>query len=224
MIIEQNSIITLNICIIIAFLITIFKGFKDGFIATFFSLIASILLYFIAWPTAKYLSWFYTFYKYKSQANFPEAINQFLTANMNQIIWYIVIIVLGSIIIKIVFSLSKVVNKVKYVGSVNQISGLALGFVITVVYAAVIGFVLNLGIFSNGKQVINQTVLSLYQYPIQIGTQIGNEFLKNDGVKILKMLDKEVKLSDQEVQNLVKILKEKGVSEAEIQTLLPQAR
>lgn len=224
MYIESSVIVTINIVIILLFLWTIFKGFMDGFVATLLSLIASVLLFFIAWPISKYLAQYVSLYQYQGNTVIPNVINSFIKQNINQILWYILIIIFGNLIVKIMIKITKSINKTFIVGTLNQILGLALGFLITVVYAAVIGFILNSGIFKNGNEVIEKTVIKLYAIPVKIGTTLGEEVLKNDSLLISSIMNTEKSLTEEEVNIVIKSLQDKGVDEEVIQKLLPLIR
>lgn len=224
MYIESSVIVTINIVIILLFLWTIFKGFMDGFVATLLSLIASVLLFFIAWPISKYLAQYVSLYQYQGNTAIPNVINSFIKQNINQILWYILIIIFGNLTVKIMIKITKSINKTFIVGTVNQILGLVLGFLITVVYAAVIGFILNSGIFKNGNEVIEKTVIKLYAIPVKIGTTLGEEVLKNDSLLISSIMNTEKSLTEEEVNIVIKSLQDKGVDEEVIQKLLPLIR
>lgn len=224
MYIESSVIVTINIVIILLFLWTIFKGFMDGFVATLLSLIASVLLFFIAWPISKYLAQYVSLYQYQGNTAIPNVINSFIKQNINQILWYILIVIFGNLIVKIMIKITKSINKTFIVGTINQILGLVLGFLITVVYAAVIGFILNSGIFKNGNEVIEKTVIKLYAIPVKIGTTLGEEVLKNDSLLISSIMNTEKSLTEEEVNIVIKSLQDKGVDEVVIQKLLPLIR
>lgn len=224
MYIENSVILSINIMIIVIFGWTIFKGFKDGFIATFLSLIASVILFFIAWPISRILAQNFILYQYNGINEVSTVIGKLVTQNINQILWYAILIVFSNIIVKILIKVAKGINETFIIGKTNQILGLILGFVVTVVYAAIIGFILNSGIFKNGNAVINHSILKLYEIPIKIGVQLGEDILKNDALLISSIINEDMQLSEEEKNLVIKSLKEKGVKEEVINKLLPLMR
>lgn len=159
--------IVINCIAIILMLAFVIKSYIDGFILSLYDLCAAIFILFVSYHLS-------TNFAYKIPL-IPQNILPQLTLSQIEVIdwmlnaafayfanlaaWFLILVIVLNIISFFVRKMIKSISKVRLLSGINRIAGALLGGVKGLMAIIVMGWLLSLPVFSNGKQVVANSLL-----------------------------------------------------------------
>lgn len=216
MVISAEIFPMINIGCLIFILICILIGIKRGFLlqlANLAGMIASLIFAFMFAPVlAKQIRLFPS-----SLIDFGyDFLNELIYPYINQLAWFVVIVLLIKIVILILKPLIKMVQKLPVLKQCNELFGGILGGVQALLWIMVLSVALRLPFFLNGSEVVENTMIRVPALMIEIGLEkmpIETEQIE-EAAKILDNLlseNKDEMLSEEEIQKIGNVLNEEQV-------------
>jgi len=229
----------INMMIFIFLFIMLVWGYFKGFLLQIFSILIFIAVVFVSWMIAPALAKALPLMQANEQFNILPIIGPMFQQSINTILWFI-IIVFGLMVTSFFFRpVLKGIGKLPIIKIVNRILGLVLAGIKAVVILIIVTLILNAGIFTNGKDVVNQSVLSQVQPvstfvvqaisakfdPSGVMAKImtGQEFSVEDTI-VLNAWLKSKNIPDDVIPVLSKVLRLKSVNATEMGVLLSWMR
>ncbi len=156
----SNSTFILNVIIIGFLLMFLIVGYKKGAIKQFFNLFSLMMALLFAWifyiPFGKLFA-----ISPKTIVPFQSTILQdFFYVKVNQLLWFVILFIAGFIFMKFLSVVFNFVSKVPGINLLNKVGGLFFGLINFVVVAFITIFFLSMPIFTNGANLINNSLLS----------------------------------------------------------------
>lgn len=160
MILGNEYILGINIVCLIVIIFNLYEGYKNGILAKLFSLLSFFLLSFIAYQMAPIVAKLYSFVKYA-----PESMRQYLQISgfmqyVDQVLWFFILLFVFRIIAKILLHTLKRLHKIPVYHLFSASLGAILGFLEGIIICIFIAMFLQSGLFVNGKQIMQKTILS----------------------------------------------------------------
>jgi len=219
MFISESLIRYINPVLMFLLALLVFQGYRKGFLNKILSSVSFLVIVIVGWNLAPAFS---TVFKIlpRSYAPYQDTpLADFFYMYTNQILIFVVIVVLASIVIFLLKPITEIFTSVPGISFVNATLGAFFGVVEMTLFSFVLLFVLHSPIIQNGQEVIDQTFFKqinhLQERVFTIGSDVLNEFdvlsdsIDNEANALsLKNLLVEHGYSDQEVQNFIEQLGE----------------
>ncbi len=216
MLISADVFPMINIGCLIFLLICILIGIKRGFLLQLANLAGMIVSLIFAFMFAPVLA--------KQIRLFPSSLidlgydflNELIYPYINQLAWFVVIVILIKIVILILKPLIKMVQKLPVLKQCNELLGGVLGGVQALLWIMVLSVILRLPFFTNGNVVVEQTMIRIPALMIEMGMEnmpINAQQIE-DVAKILDNLlaeNKDEVLTEEEIQKIGQVLNEEQV-------------
>ena len=149
----------INVAVLAIYIICLIVAYKNGFLYEALGLVINIVIlgaaYFISPLLAKQFSLINIDY-----STYPIAEIFDLNYLLNCVLWFFIAAVVLSIAGSIVKHLFKSVSDIPFLGFMNRILGLVIGFVNATVIALLISVFLSFPFISNGRQIKEDSILS----------------------------------------------------------------
>ncbi len=205
-----------NIILIFLFLLTVYRGYKNGMILQVVGLVNTFVAVFIAWLFSDVFVSIYKFVEY-SETGLPK-FDGFVTEHANRLIWFVVLFVLIRVFLVVLKPIASLISKMPLIKQVNSVLGAAFSVVSYFVYMMILIFVLTLPIVKNGTDVIENSYLKyINQMSEPVLGMFDETILQN---KTFQYLVSERELTVSQKQSLVDMLSENGFSDEEIREFL----
>lgn len=174
-----------NTIILAVLLLLMVVGFVRGFMLSLIDLLGTFAILVIAYLVSPMLASMFSIAPHITFDVGVEALNLIIVERINQLFWFVIVFIVGSIVILFMKPVVKVVGQLPLIKQLNSILGLVLGFVKGYVIALIVIFVLSTPLINNGRIIIEETwlgsieessavVLHLMENPKEI-----NEVLQN---------------------------------------------
>lgn len=148
-----------NIAVLAIYIICLIVAYRNGFLYEALGLVINVVIlglaYFISPLMAKQFNLInidYSFYP------IAEILN--LNYLLSCILWFFIAAAVFSIVGALIKHLFKSVSDIPFLGFVNQILGMAVGFINATIIALLISLFLSFPFISNGKQIKEDSILS----------------------------------------------------------------
>lgn len=176
MLINSSWFIVIDILVIAFIGFTIVNGIRKGFVLQMidlFSLIVAIVVAFLFAPT---MGAAFSIVGLGSDAGLIDLLTNQL---VNIGVWFVIIVIAVKLVLLLVRPIFKFVTKLPLVSSVNKILGGVFGLVISFMWVLVLTTFLLTPMISNGKDVVNGTILK----PLDEITEVASTYFKNELAK-----------------------------------------
>lgn len=219
MLISDSIIQYTNLILLVMLVLLVYQGYKKGFVSKLLSSISFLVIVLVGWNLAPAFSSVFQILP-RSLAPYQDTpLAEFFYGYINQILIFVVIVVVASIVIFLLKPITEIFTSVPGISFFNATLGAFLGVVEMTIFSFVLLFVLHSPIIQNGQEVIDQTFLKhmdvLQERVITIGNDIMMEFdVLNDSIdneasaNELKNFLVEHGYSDQDVQKFIEQLGE----------------
>ena len=173
--IPKDYFIYVNIVVAIVFILNIFKSYKNGFIYELVNLAFLVFSILCSWFIAPVLAnkvFIYDANKLVDNKLPLDNINVFV----NTIIWFVLLLLILNVLFLLLKPLLKFFSKIPVLGTVNKILGGIVGIIYGLFITIIISLILTLPIFTNGKEVVDNTVL---KYANILNKEVTKIVIKN---------------------------------------------
>ena len=219
MTIPENVIPLINIGLVLWLIIAMVMGYQKGFIWEILSILGILVCIFIAWIVAPGMA--------EIIKVFPESVAPFrgtsvgdlVYTRLNYITWFVIIVIVLLIVLALMKPLFKAITELPVLKQVNGVLGALFSGVKTLVFFVLLVYVLSSAVISNGKDIIEGTLLRY----VQMGSRqtiavISRSFSQN--VAIQKMLSDPLSLTEDDLTSIVKWLNNSKLSRDTIREFL----
>ena len=155
--IPTNAFILIDAIVVLIFLISFFHGYKKGLIYQVLSLVSFGIAVIFAWILSPIFAKRYILIE--ASTNFSDM----LMANIfNQVIWFIIVLVVAKVLFDIILHLSKIISKIPLIGFLNKILGALFGLIYGFIWTVLLSSLLMMPFFDNGQEVRDNTLLNFF--------------------------------------------------------------
>ncbi len=150
----------LNIALVAVFVITIILGVKKGFLSSLLDFVGAIVVFLISYLIAPVLAG-----QFALASNFinidvgNEFINQLIFDKSNELIWFVIIFVVGMIVVAVVKKVTDIVSKLPGIKQLNSLLGGVFGVIYGWIICLVVVFVFSTPLVKNGRIIIERSLL-----------------------------------------------------------------
>jgi len=148
----------INIAIVIVYIISIFKSYRKGFIYEALMLVVTFCSFYLAYMLSSPLASAFPLLKAE---NFDEKMYQVLAPMLNQVLWFALIVLFFKLVTLFILPIFKIFTKIPLIGPINKFLGGIVGFLNATVWLYLFSILLALPLFSNGKEIRDNTLFSL---------------------------------------------------------------
>lgn len=174
-----------NTIILAVLLVLMVVGFVRGFMMSLIDLLGTFVILLVAYFVSPLLASTFTIAPHITFDVGVEVLNTIIIDRINQLFWFVVVFVVGSLVILFIKPVVKVVEKLPVIKQLNSLLGLVLGFVKGYIIALIAIFVLSTPLINNGRIVIENSwlggieessglVLQLLENPKEINEALQN--------------------------------------------------
>lgn len=154
MYIDTNYFMFINIGVILILVISVLLAYKNGFVYQALNLVSFVVAFLASMTLAPTLSRYFPLFT--DYVSVSDAISKTF---MNITLWYVIVFVVFKLVLAILLVVAKIFNKIPLIGGVNKILGAVMGVVTGAIWILLLTTLLATPLFSNGKEVINHTII-----------------------------------------------------------------
>lgn len=172
-----------NMIIVVFLLVSMYLGYRRGFLYQVFTLLGLLTAILISWFFAPVVSEMCPIYPVEWS---PFAYTDFADvfySKMNTLVWYIILFAVVMVVFLLLKPFAKSVQKIPLIGTINQVFGMLFGLLPGLVTILFVTYFLSTPIVKNGKDVIEQTwlgpirnattnIVSVLQEPYEVNEAI----------------------------------------------------
>ncbi len=219
MTLSSNSVLFINIGVILFLLISIVLGYKRGFLWQVIKTIGILAVLLLSWILAPGFSDLIKIFPKKYAPFQDTSLADVFYDKINALVWFLIIFLVGLIIIAIIKPLFKVVLEFPIIKQFNSLLGAFFALIPAFIVVIIITFLLNTAIFTNGKDIVENSVL---KYTSTITEKITNILSKSfkENVAIQKMISDPLSLDTEDIKSIIEWLKKANISSEDIYQFL----
>lgn len=154
MYIDTNYFMFINIGVVFILIISVLLAYKNGFVYQALNLISFVVAFLASMTLAPTLSRYFPLFT--DYVSVSDAISKTF---MNIVLWYLIVFVVFKLVLAILLIVAKIFNKIPLIGGLNKILGAVMGVVTGTIWILLLTTLLATPLFSNGKEVINHTII-----------------------------------------------------------------
>ena len=155
----NNTGLYINIFLILVLVFSVFRGYRKGFIIQvigFFSLILAAVVAWILYPSFGKLFQILP----NSMAPFQTTnLKDFFYLKTNSILWFIILFFVALILIKFIAKVLDLISRAPILNFINRVLGVGFSLINVLLISGLLVFGLSLPLFTNGQDVIEDSVL-----------------------------------------------------------------
>lgn len=211
------SVLYVNGCIVIGFLILLYSGYKKGFLYKVISLLSFFFMGILAWWLSSLFQHTYDVFP-KSYTLFQGTfLEEMVYDSLNRFTWFLCIFIIGQIALLCIRPFLKVVNELPVISLMNRYAGMALGAIQGICACFIIYMICQLPFFPNATTVANESLLRYSEPVVQ-------QLLTYANVPIHELqavfTSSDTGLSLENLQSLQQWLRKQNVKEEQIQVVM----
>ena len=217
--IENNTMMLINIGIILFMILLVWSGYRHGFLMKLVSILGFVVVGIAAWwlsePIAKLLAIF-------PRDSIPlkgTIIESFLYENMNRLMIFVILFIVLNLAILLLKPILKVISDIPVVSLVNKIAGAILGGIQGILILFLVTLVLRLPMISNGAGIVKNSLLRYSEPAVDLMMFYAKEPLTQISVLFDMMNEKEA-LTKQEVEDIRSWLVSQKIEEEQVNAIM----
>lgn len=169
------ELIVNSLMVLFVFLV-VYNSYKEGLVYCLIKFITSLCSIFVLWFIAGEISPYLMIYPH-NQVPIVEMVDQNILYELcNRLFLFIIMFIIIQLVLILIRPLSKIINQIPLVGSLNKLGGMLLGFLESMLVLIVISFVLTLPIIPSGNDIINN---SWFKYSSIVHEYVYENYLNN---------------------------------------------
>lgn len=201
----------INIFLIALFLISVYRGYKKGFITQVIGFFTLILAGIIAWTLYLPFGKLFSIIP-KNMAPFQTtSLSEFFYQKSNAILWYIIIFIVSLIIIKFITIFLNLISKAPIINLINRVLGVGVSLISYIFIVWLLVFGLSLPLFVNGNEVIETSILKYNEVVAEKAGPILEKPLEQL-TSLQKVISKPDQATTSDVENMQKWMLNNKVS------------
>ena len=161
MVIPQNCFIYISVFIVAIYLIMMIVGYKRGLLYELIGLFFTALSVAAAWFVSPVLAGLFPIIDLANYSDETKLLSKLFDLNqlINTIAYFLIVFLLLKLLYFFLSLLLKSLNKVPVIGTLNKFLGSVFGVLNATIIVLCLSMLLSLPIFSNGKEVRENTIL-----------------------------------------------------------------
>ncbi|QRG87416.1 CvpA family protein [Bulleidia sp. zg-1006] len=184
MIISQDWVLWINVMAVLILFGNTFFGYKNGLLATVYSIVSFVIVYVVAYLLSPGLTKICPIHPF-----FPKEIQLYLRTlkidtYIDQVLWFIISLVFLKVLSNILYHIFKRVHEIPVYHAFSALFGAIVGFFEGLALCFILLFVLQSGLFKNGKDISRQTILKPIQSTSELAYRTTMEQKWFDDLKI----------------------------------------
>ena len=216
---DTGSII--NIAVIAFTVLAVVIGYKKGFLWQLLKILGILACILVAWILAPGLSELVHIIPESWTPFVASPLAGFFYEKLNSICWFIIVFLIGLLILVIIKPIFKSITNLPGLKTANKVIGAILALVPVFIVCLLVTFVLNSAIFTNGKDIVNGSILKYNNVIIEKGLTLFSGKL-SENIAIQKIINDPLSLDKKDVEAIVKWLQESQVDGDTIYEFLKQ--
>lgn len=214
--IPVDWMVYINGLLIIWILFDLYRGYKRGLILQVVDLVGTFVSLLTAWLLAPVFMNLFTFFK--TSGNGVLLINQFMSKQINQLIWFVILFVVIRILLLVVTPLASFISKMPLIKQVNSAVGGVFSIVFFGVKLIIVLFLLTTPFVTNGNEVIENTWFKYVAKATEPVMKFADELVdRNSGIQ--SIINKQ-RLPEDQIKAMTDWFKDNGFTEGEIREFL----
>lgn len=219
MTLPSNSVIFINLCVVLLLIISVIIGYTKGFLWQLVKLLGIIGLILFSWILAPGLSDLVHVFPRKYAPFNDTSLADIFYDKINTLCWFVIVLIVGLIILALIKPLFKVVTEVPVIKQVNQFVGAILSLIPATIAIVLTTYLFNTAIFTNGKDMVNNSLLKYSDKLVdKVVVLLNKSFEEN--LAIQKMISDPLSLKEEDVKSIINWLKTNQLSSQEIYDFL----
>ena len=211
MTLPSNSVVFINIAVIAFLIISLVVGYMKGFMWQLVKTLAVLGVILLCWIVAPGLSKLIQVFPAKYAPFQDSPLSSVFYDKINTLCWFLIVLVVGLIVIAIIRPVFNFITELPVVKQVNKIVGALLSVLFT--------YILNTAIFTNGKEIVNNSILKYTNVVVDKVADILKDTLA-ENLAIQKMLSDPLSLQKEDISNIINWLKRSQVDSQQIYDFL----
>ncbi|MBR2067814.1 MAG: CvpA family protein [Solobacterium sp.] len=184
--INESWFMYINIAILIMTIVFVFLGYKKGFVRSIVSLFTSLIAMYVAWLFSGILAEHLPIWPVNIHALNGTALAEAARRYINEIFWFVVLVILVRILLTFVNYLLKSLKDIPLIGKFDSLLGGVFGVVESCIWIFILSIILALPVFKNGMDVKNNTVIGpVSSISSAIFSHVSNEFKNSEAIDSL---------------------------------------
>jgi uncharacterized membrane protein required for colicin V production len=211
-----------NVLLIAYVLLSLFFGFRKGFLLSLLDILGFILAIVLAFIFAPRLAQMIPLMSDADVITQFPMLGLLIFYQVNTLIWFFILFVIISLVLLLLRPVLKSVNKIPLVGGINQILGAALGGLKALFFLWLLSLLLATPLFSNGQALVDESFLGAYQ-TLNIESPLNSSL----NIDLLYKLSRQEDLTDEEeaaIQSYVKGIFEQEAFRSYVQDMFDSGR
>ncbi len=219
MTIPESVIPFINIALIIFLILALFTGYRTGLVWQLLKLLGFLAVILLAWMLCSPLAELIKIFPAAWSPFTNTILQDVMYAKLNQISWFIILLVVGWLLLLIIKPLSKVITELPLIKSVNHILGAVFALIPYAICVIILCYVIQTPLFTNGQKVVDSTLFHYADTAVSYGKNIiGNAFAENEAVQ--KLLYDQNNLTQDDLKAIVSWLTSNNLNSMQIREFL----
>ncbi len=184
MTIPSSLFIVINILIIVLYIFLIIQAYRKGFLYELLSFLGFVLSFFISWFISPILAEHFPIFEIQSLQNIGEELMAVMFVPiLNNVIWFLIVLIIVRIIIGLLLSIFKSISKLPIIGFFNRLLGSVFGLINATIWVLIFSVLLSMPFFANGQEIKENTLIKHInnlsnEALLFISEHIGDDLLK----------------------------------------------
>ncbi len=219
MTLPSNSVLFINIGVVVFLLITVIVGYNKGFLWQVIKTIGILAILLLSWILAPGFSDLIKIFPKKFAPFQDTPLADVFYDKINVLVWFVIIFLVGLLLIAIIKPLFKVVLEFPIIKQFNSILGAFFALIPAGIMIIIVTFLLNTAIFTNGKDIVDNSILRYTNTVTEKITNILSKSLK-ENLAIQKMISDPLSLDTEDIKSIIEWLKKSSISSEDIYQFL----
>lgn len=219
MTLSPNTTLFVNVGVILLVLVSLIIGYTKGVLLQIFKTLGILIVALFSWILAPGLSELVQVFPERFAPFHDTPLAGLFYDKINALCWFVIIFVVGLLIILLVKPLFKIITEIPVLKQVNQLAGAAFSLIPSFIIIVLVTFLLNTALFSNGKDVIENSILKYTSVVTdKVINVLSNSFKEN--VAIQKMISDPKSLETDDLKEVIDWLKRCKITSEGIESFL----
>ncbi len=223
MLFPVDKILWLNIAVLAILLLSIYSGYRDGFIVKALGCIGFILIGIVSWMAAPVVAAKLDLFPRDVIPLSAAFLAPYVYDTLNKFTVFIVLFVVLSFLILLIKPICSEISAIPIIAEVNKLLGVLFGLLQGVILLVVVTLIFRAPLFVNGTDVIEHSVLKTTN-TLTESIMFFMEDPMAQWQSIQKLLTPSAQLNQDDIDKIVEWLKSQELSEQQIQEFLSELR
>ena len=195
MYIDEKYFLLINILVLLFLVLSIYAGYNKGFLRQVISLFGLLVAIIISSYVNSILSDMFDLWPHSWYFGDQRIFDVLLYDHFNNMAWFVVVVIILMLLFLLLRPIVAFLEKLPLIKQINNICGLFSGFIVGVIWIYVFCLVLTLPFFTNGKMVVDKTLLNVVSKSMAMTSEyLEKPLLQNEA--IIEIINDNIDLND----------------------------